>query len=188
MSQYATIINGVKYLICFDKSGKKYYDPPLPKSEVERGRRNMKDMIESRQTPMSRTNDDFHRGRGTLLDQMEGDENWTRHLVAQARKRGYNPGPNDVYLGQFADGTGDPAAFIPPTEGLDEVKRRVKASGKGMEAPFVSIEGDKTERSRKKINPRTANKFMRQYRQSGEHKHMNDNQLRKHIADTHGSR
>lgn len=182
------IINKQKYEVYLDEKGNQVHVPPLPKEEVERGKKNMRSIIESGVVPIGRTADDFHRGRGTLLDQMEGDEQWTKHIVQEARKRGYTPSANDVYIGQLADCPGDPKAFFKHGEGNDEIKRRVKASGKGIEAPFLSVEGEKRERPKKKINPNTLNQMERSYRKQEEFKGMSRKALRDHITKTHGAR
>jgi hypothetical protein len=64
----------------------------------------------------------FFAGKGTLADQFKGSEDQLEYLVAQAKRKGYNPNPNDVYTPALAQYPGDPAAFVPPSGGLNHIK------------------------------------------------------------------
>lgn len=65
----------------------------------------------------------FFAGKGTLSQQFKGAEDQLDFIVAQARRKGYNPGVNDVYTGALARFPGDPAAFVPPSGGINHIKQ-----------------------------------------------------------------
>ena len=44
-------------------------------------------------------------------------------VIANARKRGYNPSPNDTYLPSIADDIGDPLAFVPAGNARNHIKK-----------------------------------------------------------------
>ena len=70
------------------------------------------EMLAMREPPGGKTESTFLSNFGTLLDQFDGDERYVNTLVAAARKNGYNPGINDVYMPTIANEMGDPEAFI----------------------------------------------------------------------------
>lgn len=72
---------------------------------------------------------EFFAGRGTLADQFQGDEQTLKLLVAEAQRRGYTPGPNDVYTPTLARDFGDPLAFVPPTGGRGHIKKVCEMRG-----------------------------------------------------------
>ena len=177
---YVVKINGIKYEV---ENG--VYNPPLPQDRVERDEENIKEIIQTQQCPGLRTDTNWHAGRGTLLSQMEDDPVWTKHLVKEARKQGYNPGANDVYLGQMADSVGDPKAWFKPGEGRSELVKRAKASGKGVEAPGVSVQPRKyEERKGPQLSEAHTQRFMQEYKAQGTT--MSDPELRAHVKKTHG--
>jgi len=179
---YTVKINGVKYQV---ENG--VYDPPLPKDRVERDKANVKEICETRTCPGLRTDTNFHAGRGTLLTQMDDDPQWTKFLVQQARKQGYSPGANDVYIGQLADRTGDPDAWLKPGEGRSELIRRAKKKGKGIEAPGISVApAPYVEKQGHQLNPHITNKLVNAYKASGEASGMNDMELKEHVKKKHG--
>ena len=164
---YVSVINGKRHEVEV-VDGKSVYDPPLDDSSVARGKQNIKDICKSRKCPGLRSDTtSFHAGRGTLLQQMDGDEVYTKILVDKARKQGYNPGANDVYIGQLADTCGEPKAWFKPDEGRAEFKRRIIASGKGCEMPGLSIEAKPKQVARKALNPRITRTFAKQYAEAG---------------------
>lgn len=86
----------------------------------------MAEMLASRRAPASRTDSDWFRGKGKLLDQFGGNEYVTQGVVTAARAHGYNPNANDVYMAGLARFTGDPQAFVPPCGGTGHVKKVIE--------------------------------------------------------------
>jgi len=73
--------------------------------------------------PAIRTDATFLRGRGTLLQQCDGDEKEVKRIVDGARKQGYTPNMYDTYEPCLADNCGDPRAFLPPSDPRGALKR-----------------------------------------------------------------
>lgn len=80
-------------------------------------------MLASRKAPASRTDNDWFRGKGKLLDQFGGNAEVTAGVVSAARHHGYNANENDVYVPQIAEFIGDPKAFVPACGGLGHIKK-----------------------------------------------------------------
>ena len=91
------IVNG-KYISCDDN--------PPPESRL-------KEALDNKRFPPIRTDSTFLANHGTLDKQFEGDDRQLNKVVEEARKRGYNPNPNDTYIPTLARYTGDPLAFVP---------------------------------------------------------------------------
>jgi hypothetical protein len=184
---YKARINGVVHEVTVHPDGGITYDPPLSKDRVKKEKANGDAMRKAGVAPGTRTDTGWHAGRGTLLDQMDGDEVWTKHLVSEARKQGYNPGANDVYIGQLADRTGDKNAWFKPSDGRAELKKRLKAAGKGCDIPGLKVEPRPyQEKKGKLLNPRIVKQLERQYVASGEASGKTQQELRSHIIETHG--
>lgn len=66
-------------------------------------------------------------------------------LVSAARKKGYNPNPNDVYMGEIASEWGDPDAFISPTDGRAKIKQTLEKKGWASPEGWVTTEGREPE-------------------------------------------
>ena len=185
---YVVTINGLRHEVVIGEDGCPVYNPPLSQEQVDKGNRNIKDICKSRTAPgISSDETQFHSGRGTLLDQLDGDEPMAKYLVQEARKQGYNPGANDVYIGQLADRPGQREAWFKPGEGKSELKRRARKLGKGIEAPGISIPAALyVDKGPAKLNPKIAKRMFDDYRKRGECGSMNDGELKKHIQKKHG--
>jgi len=70
------------------------------------------EMLALRKAPSAETEDTFLSNFGRLRDQFDQDDRYVGELVKAARKDGYNPGENDVYMPTIATKFGDPRAFI----------------------------------------------------------------------------
>lgn len=179
---YTVKINGVKYIV---ENG--VYDPPLPPERIERDKRVCQDMLESGKAPGHRSDTSFHAGRGSLLTQLEGDENWAKHLGAQAKKRGVNLSGNEVYIGQLDDAHGgNPDAFFKPGEGLAEMKRRLQKSGKGVDMPGLYVAPTAKPQKKHALNPKITKQLMQQYRNSGEASGKSNAELKQYVEKKHG--
>lgn len=182
---YKAKINGISYEVTII-DGKPSYNPPLPKSVQKKSKARLNEMLSSGTAPGLRTDSTFHKGRGTLLDQLDGDEVYADYLVKQAAKKGYTVGANDIYLGQFDDSCGDPKAFFKPNEGLSEIKKRAEATGKGVDMPGLYVKPKEyTPKPKKLINEKIAKGLEKQYIQSGEAAGMTKKQLRQHVINKH---
>ena len=76
-----------------------------------------------RQAPGLNTDATFLAGRGTLQDQFKGDEIVLDQITKTAKRHGYNPNANDVYISSLAQFPGDPKAFVPPTNAKGHVRK-----------------------------------------------------------------
>lgn len=75
------------------------------------------------------TETQFSASIGTLDKQFEGASDQLEEVVKGAKKRGYTPHYNDVYMPQIADDVGDPAAFCKPNEVKHHVKKVCEERG-----------------------------------------------------------
>lgn len=183
---YTATINGTKHVVSH-VNGKTLYDPPLPEDTQKRFDEKVKDMCRHRKAPRSQTDTDFHAGRGTLLDQMDGDEVYTKILTDAAKKQGYTPGANDVYIGQLADRKGDPDAWFKPGEGRSELIKRAKKKGKGIDMPGLHVEAKPyVEKKGPDLNPRIVNNLVKTYKANGAAGGMSDSELKKKVVEKHG--
>lgn len=66
-------------------------------------------------------------------------------LVQAAREKGYNPGPNDIYMGEIASEWGDPDAFIGPTDGRAKIKNTLEKKGWSSPEGYVTTKGREPE-------------------------------------------
>lgn len=87
------------------------------------------EMLAFHQAPRSLTDREFYQGMGTLADQFKTDPQHLQTVTAAAQRRGYRPNPNDVYVPTLAREPGDPMAFISPSGGRGELKKRAEALG-----------------------------------------------------------
>jgi hypothetical protein len=168
--------------------GVKVYDPPLDPDVCERSAAKCRDMLMSQKPPGHRSDTQFHAGRGTLLDQLDGDVNWVNHLAKQARKRGHSVGANDVYIGQLDDAEGgNPDAFFKPGEGNAELRRRLQRTGKGVDSPGLYVAPDPSKIPKAKaLNPKFTKRLMDQYTKSGEAGSMTKQELKSFVEKKHG--
>jgi putative FmdB family regulatory protein len=100
--------------------------------------------------PAIRTSTTSFSGRGTLLQQFDGDEKEAGRVVAAARKQGYNPSIYDIYEPCLADRCGDPKAFLPQSDPIGKLKQVCETTGRGAEGRGVSIKSKAAREPRKK--------------------------------------
>ena len=111
------IVNG-KYINCDDN--------PPPESR-------MTETLKSRKFPPIRTDSTFLANHGTLDKQFEGDDRQLEAVVEAARKKGYNPNPNDTYIPSLARFTGDPLAFVPAGNPRSHIKKVCEETDRACE-------------------------------------------------------
>lgn len=125
---YKLKINGVTHTL-IQEGNKVRYEPPLPQSEIRRGRNNIGEAMKSRKFPGVKTENSFFSNRGTLADQFKDDPEFLQQIIEGAKAKGYNPNPNDVYLQSVAREDGDPDAFISQADGLSKVRKVCEQRG-----------------------------------------------------------
>lgn len=181
-------INGTTHEVTVLDDGSRVYDPPIPGELQKKFNAKCQDMLKNQKAPGHRSDTQFHAGRGTLLQQLEGDENWAKHLAMKAKKRGYNVGANDVYIGQLDDGDlGNPDAFFKSSEGLAEMKRRCERTGKGCDMPGLHVAPDPNKIPKAKaLNPKVTKRLVGHYRKTGEADGKTNRDLKEYIEKKHG--
>ena len=173
---YICRVNGVAYTVTKDKNGKEIYDPPLPKHVKKEWQRRKDEMDrEGFQAPKLRTTSTFHAGRGSLIDQLGGDENWAHHINKEHRKRtGKSIGANDVYLSQVAKFPGDPDAVFDAS-----------CSHQDMERSIEKLAADYQDRMKpQRLAPDLVDELEASYRASGDTRPSEE--LRHEIVEKHG--
>lgn len=174
---YTVRINGVKHTVTDG-----VYDPPLSHGMQDLFTARMSDMLKHGRPPGVKSDTAFHANRGSLLKQMDGDEVYTNYLVKEARKQGYNPGSDDVYIGQVAECVGDKEAWFKQGEGEAQVKRVLKRKAERRAKAAAN-------RQAPKLSNRLTNEMMRNYRsQNLVDKSMPNSELRKLVVETHGAK
>ena len=113
----AKIVNG-EYINC-DES-------PPPESRL-------REVLDGRKMPAIRTDSQFLANHGTLDKQFDGDDRQLKAITDAAKKKGYNPNPNDTYIPSLARFTGDPLAFVPPDSPKSHIKKVCEATDRACE-------------------------------------------------------
>lgn len=180
-------INGVIHTLTIGERGEAIYDPPLSKTEIDRGRNNMREMINARKFPGVKTESTFFSGRGTLDQQFKDDPWYLERIIEGARARGYEPNPNDVYMSQLADGDGDPDAFISQADGMSKI-RKVCESKKLHCEELGTERYDVAPKPTVKLAEDLVQEKMAEYKADPEYSSMGDQELREFVVDQHGAR
>ena len=82
------------------------------------------------------TTTQFLKGRHWLSDQFN---DWQlKELVADAKKHGYTPKDNDIYLSQLADFPGDPKAFVNASDPAGHIVEVCKKTNRKCQG-FVNL-------------------------------------------------
>lgn len=91
---------------------------------------NFAEMVALQRFPgLGQTDTKLFRNYGTLLDQCGGVEREAARVVSNAKKHGYSPGYNDVYMPTLAQFPGDPRAFVSQAEGFEKARRYMDELG-----------------------------------------------------------
>lgn len=101
---YVTVVNGKK--LTPEELAARRAD------HADRFATNMSDIIRCRKAPKSDTDDDYLRGRGSLLQQFDGEERALQAHLEHCAEHGFKPRENDVYLPTLAQFPGDPRAHV----------------------------------------------------------------------------
>lgn len=130
--------------ILYKLNGKSMSADEFSKSGKKNG---IKEILDSGEFPGLQTDDEFMAGRGTLQDQL-GEQ--TNDIVAAARRQGYEPSRNDVYLPALAERPGDPSAFVRHDSARGEIRRRCEKRGWACEGS-VKVKGRQDEPKKKAL-------------------------------------
>ncbi len=187
MSNYSLRMNGVTHRMIRNDDGSVSYDPPLPKSEIARGRNNIGEMIRDRSFPGLKTESNFFSNRGTLDQQFSDDPEFLQEIVSGARAKGYNPNPNDVYVSQLAREPGDPNAFISQADGVSKIRKVCEQQ---------KLQCDEVGAERREVAPKAKVRLaddlvqakVAEYKTNPEFSRMGDQELREFVVDQHGAR
>ena len=87
------------------------------------------EMFALQKAPQSLTDRELFQGYGPLESQFAGDPIGLAQVVRTAKRHGYKPNANDVYIAPLARFPGDPQAFVPPTGGRGYIKKLCEQRG-----------------------------------------------------------
>lgn len=175
---YKLRLNGKTYTVTHDESGASVYDPPLPEGYEKKWSANHRDIVSSRKFPSLQTDTAWHANRGSLLSQFDGDENWARYAEKKARAAGKSISSDAIYLPTLANEPADPNAYISPTEGRAEVKRRIREK--------LERENAKRNAPAPRLSKKLTKELMGHYKANGEASGMTNSELKKMVIDRHG--
>lgn len=140
-------------------------DVPATEADRRRYAENIEEIVVSRTAPGVQTDATFFRGVGSLVSQCGGDEAEAQRILKGAKRQGFTPGINDMYIPTLAQSTGDPRAFVPMSEGRGGVLKRAAEIGvpvtvDGAAPKEVKVEARQAER---KLGGRLAEKTIQRY-------------------------
>lgn len=101
--------------------------------------------------PAVKTAATFEAGRGSLLDQLHGDQHHADAAMRNARLAGGNPSAGDIYMPTLARFCGDPEAFIPTGGGEQYVKKLLRK--RRWDNGELSVKHDRPPRQRVALAP-----------------------------------
>jgi len=144
------------------------------------------DMLAHQAAPQGVTDNMIFEGQGTILDQCGGDEDYCNYLVNEAKKDGYKPGINDVYMPSLAEKPGAKEAWISPSGGRSQIKKvceeknwncsgAVKHKATPEEPEFIRLGEDLVQQGMKEMIEREPEKA-----------NLCEGELREQVIDLHG--
>lgn len=183
-------IQGKRYVITHHDDGSITEDPPLPDSAkgrfADRGQE-MRDLMEPCGGKADAT--DFHNNRGTLVDQLGGDEAWAKFIVKRAREKGAVITDRHTYISQLAREPGDPEAFVPPGEGAGYIRKLAAKRGKTVEGSVNYTPGERAPKKKVRLAEDLVRSQMLRYRATGEaDKSISNAKLREMVIEKHGAK
>lgn len=184
---YKLKINGVTHTMIDNGDGTVSYDPPLPKSEIRRGRNNIGEALRLRKFPGLKTETNFFSNRGTLEEQFKDDPVFLEEIIEGAKQDGYTPNPNDVYISQIARKPGDKRAFISQADGVSKIRKVCEEERMHCEA-LGTQKFEVAPKPKVKLAESLVQEKMQEYKQNPEFSGMKDGELREFVVDKHGSR
>ncbi len=84
---------------------------------------NFAEMVRTNSAPGIKTDSTLFAQLERTDQRFDGEEKELQRRINLSRQKGYNPGPNDVYVPELALEAGDPLAWVPPTSGRKRVKQ-----------------------------------------------------------------
>ncbi len=183
---YKIKINGVVHTM-IESNGEVRYEPPLPESEIVKGRKNMREVLASKKFPGVSTENTFFSGRGTLENQFKDDPEFLQEIIEGAKADGYTPNPNDVYLSQLARKPGDKRAFVSQADGVSKIRKVCEEN---------RLQCDEVGTQKYEVAPKAPVRLaedlvqaeVAKYKSSPEFSRMGDQELREFVVDQHGAR
>lgn len=183
------VLDGRRYREIIDDSGNRTFEPPMSEEQIaryrERGLERAREICESRKSPGVKTDTSFLANRGSLVDQLGGDEPWARHVAREAKKHGHTVGANDVYISQLAEFPGDPKAFLHAGEGRGHIERVCRERGLGCHGA-VNVEGQKRPIKTVRLAEDLVVEKVKHYRELGDTSPLPE--LREKVIETHGQK
>jgi len=115
-------LDGITYRGKSLPDGTVVYDPPLPESDAATRERNLKEVFETRSFPGLNTDTTFLANRGTLDKQIE-DPIALKTVVEGAKRDGFTPSPNHVYMSSVARYPGDRQAWLTAGDAKGHIRK-----------------------------------------------------------------
>lgn len=137
--------------------------------------------------PGLQTGTSLFAGVGTLLDQCGGDDREASRIARAAKRQGYSPSPNDLYLPTLAQRPGDPRAFVSREGGRDQVKQVCEQMGircTGM-VEYEPPQREPPSQKPVKLAERTIRRYMKQEIQKDPALASKKRELRERIVQQH---
>jgi len=137
------------------------------------------------------TDSTYSRGRGTLLDQFNGDEKETARMVAKFKAQGVNPSNHDFYEPCLAEFPGDARALIPQDSPRTAMAQRIAERGVNIVdgragVATKHVKAKEEDRSKKRLAPfLVEEKRYNMLKRNPSLAKRNQNELRKEIVQKH---
>lgn len=125
----------------------------------------LEDMLESRRPPGASTDRELFAGSGATFSKLADDDpKYANRVAAKAKKLGYTPNPNDLYISQLAKCEGDPLAFVPATGGKGHIKRVCEQRGLGCEGAIAVRPAEvSAPKPQVRLAPKIVNEYVSKY-------------------------
>lgn len=148
-------------------------------------------MLANQRFPGVKTETEFLGKRGTLDKQFDNDEMALNEAVTNARRHGYNPKPNDVYIPGLARFSGDPEAFCPPGDGRAHAKKICEK--RGIKCDDLKVKGREPERDFIKeplipLGKDIVRREVRRLKKDPEFAKRSNRELVEHVIDKHANK
>jgi len=149
----------------------------------------MAEMFALQQAPRLMTDSVFMEGSGRLGDVMS--ESHLEEVLAGAKKHGFRPNPNDMYMPTLARFPGDPEAFVSHAGGRYYVKKLLEKRGAGGEGvvKVKSREPSEAPKRKHRLAPDIVNRTVALMRQEKpELREVPIAKLKAQVIETHGQK
>lgn len=123
------------------------------------------DMLASRKAPGASTDREFFADSDATVARLHAsDPKYAARITAKAKRLGYQPNSNDVYVSQLARCEGDPLAFVPATGGKGHVKKVCEQRGFGCDGA-VAVKAAEVAPPKKQVRlaPSLVNEYVQRH-------------------------